>query len=491
MKILFNIIVLMIFVFQLIYVFDWTVDDAYITYCYTKSIINGEGPAFNKGEIVEGFTSPLHLLLLSLSPDVDLIPLLSKITGIVSSFFLLFYLLYFSKDLFFVFLVIAFPSYAVNSVNGLETMLFTLILSVFLFSRYIFMQRYLSLCLIPFMVFIRPEGFVIIFFVLIIDGVFKERKKEILPDIIIFILAAFLLLSVRYYFFAEFLPNTYYVKASGLLSFSRFLSGAVYLLKFNIKTLFIPLIMFVACIFMLYGNKKGNTQYRSVVLVIILFFVIILYEGGDWIPFNRFIIPIIPVFFYMSFILHKERLKRSVLYKVLLAFFILSSCISSIYEFTYVRQRQRGYLYAHRYIAEHIKLEYPPDIRVGMMDIGMVKFYSGADVFDIIGLTNKKTARDPDRLIEFLMGFNPDILILVSNRSYETGFSSNFNRDQLIYDEMVKKHAYVYDFERDHFKFISNNKTIKWFRGLFRPLSSEYGFEGYYLVKFEKDRNNI
>ncbi|MCB9687377.1 MAG: hypothetical protein H6738_13755 [Alphaproteobacteria bacterium] len=43
----------------------WTVDDAYITYRYADNVVAGYGAVYNPGEAVEGYTSPLWLLLLS------------------------------------------------------------------------------------------------------------------------------------------------------------------------------------------------------------------------------------------------------------------------------------------------------------------------------------------------------------------------------------------------------------------------------------------
>jgi hypothetical protein len=40
-------------------------DDAYITYVYAQNLARGNGPVFNVGERVWGFTSPAHVLVLA------------------------------------------------------------------------------------------------------------------------------------------------------------------------------------------------------------------------------------------------------------------------------------------------------------------------------------------------------------------------------------------------------------------------------------------
>src|SRR5665213_117600 len=58
-------------------VFKVTVDDPFITFRFAANILRGFGPVFNPGERVEGFTSPLHLLvstlLLLILPSVGIL----------------------------------------------------------------------------------------------------------------------------------------------------------------------------------------------------------------------------------------------------------------------------------------------------------------------------------------------------------------------------------------------------------------------------------
>ena len=45
----------------------WTVDDAYITFRYAENWAAGEGPVYNPGEWVEGYTSVAWLALLTIA----------------------------------------------------------------------------------------------------------------------------------------------------------------------------------------------------------------------------------------------------------------------------------------------------------------------------------------------------------------------------------------------------------------------------------------
>lgn len=54
----------------------WTLDDAYITFRYARNLADGVGPVFNPGELVEGYTSPLWMVMAAglhaVGIDIDL-----------------------------------------------------------------------------------------------------------------------------------------------------------------------------------------------------------------------------------------------------------------------------------------------------------------------------------------------------------------------------------------------------------------------------------
>lgn len=61
----------------------WTVDDAYITFRYAEHFAAGNGPVYNVGERVEGYTTPLWMGLLALGGALGAsVPVLSKVLGI-------------------------------------------------------------------------------------------------------------------------------------------------------------------------------------------------------------------------------------------------------------------------------------------------------------------------------------------------------------------------------------------------------------------------
>ncbi|MEJ5165858.1 MAG: hypothetical protein WHV67_02380, partial [Thermoanaerobaculia bacterium] len=56
---------IIISIFQIYYFSNFIVDDAYITYRYSKNFVEGKGLVFNEGERVEGITNFLYSILIS------------------------------------------------------------------------------------------------------------------------------------------------------------------------------------------------------------------------------------------------------------------------------------------------------------------------------------------------------------------------------------------------------------------------------------------
>lgn len=473
---------ILIYLMLIAIIFPFTVDDAYITYTYARNILRGKGPVFNSGERVEGFTSPLHILALLAFPHERAIIPAGKLIGIISGLALILYLYRRTDNNWLIAVLVAMPSFTISSVNGMETMLFTALLSIFLLSRFICISRAMSMFLIPFLVFARPEGAFIVLCALITDYLFKRNRGYFLNSMAIFIISSLTLFILRFLLYGEFLPNTYFAKAGGIMDMHRIAGGFLYILKFGIKTGFIPFLLFGIHILKGIKNPVGYRDKWPLIIMVLVYFAVIIYEGGDWIPFSRFIIPIVPVLFFLAF----DGLPADRKGVGIIILFLTLQVIVGAYEFSYVKGRQKGYDHAHRYIAEYIKANFPKDTRVALMDIGIIKYYSGNPVFDIIGLTNKYAARDPDNLTNHIRDFNPHILVLVSSSSLKDGFSSPFKRDQVIYDSIVQNGEYKFLLERNHFRYLQGIRIIRFYRRLFRPLSSEGHLEGYYLAVFLK-----
>jgi len=458
----------------------YTVDDAFITYTYCKHILTGQGPVFTPGQYTEGFTSPLHVLLLLAAANSAHLVLAAKVIGCVSGLLLLAYV-YRSAGLLTALLLTAVPAFAICAANGLETMLYALLLTIFLLTRFWRPQPLLGQVAMVLLVWVRPEGIALVLFALALDLWARRSPARLLRDVLLAAGAFLLLLGLRYHIYGQWLPNTYYAKAAAGSILGRAGHGLVYVLKGHIKLLFIPLVLVCYRLFHLPADPARRRRIICLFLCLAGYLAIVVYEGGDWIPFDRFLVPILPVYFVLAFAGRPASRGVALLALVL----VLCQAPVGLYEFGYVRDRAKGYSHAHRYLARFLDSRQPAPL-VALMDIGMVAFYSDCRVIDLMGLTDRHIARARPFSPDYVLKQQPDYVVLVASRSYARGFASPFARDRLLYRHPLFAGRYAFLFERNHFLYINSNQVIRTVRKLFAPLSSEAGFAGYFLLVFAR-----
>jgi len=143
-----SIIILIIFITilmrgLLVYLSNYTADDAFITFRYAENIASGKGFVYNEGERVLGTSTPLYTLLLALLVKLGLpIVWVARIINIGADCLtgaLLFLLLRKFKlgvATFAALFYVLFPRVIVWSVSGMETSLYVLLLATSLYFYY-------------------------------------------------------------------------------------------------------------------------------------------------------------------------------------------------------------------------------------------------------------------------------------------------------------------------------------------------------------------
>lgn len=279
------------------YHWRWICDDAYISFVYARNFFEGNGLVFNLGEKVEGYTNFLWTLFLSLGYFVGIKPqLLSVFTGIF--FYILVLCLFFTAEnkvsfgnvypLLIVHLAFLFHLYIFAS-SGLETSVFTFFLSWGLLlwekqNKRVFLVFFLTSL-------IRPEGALFLVFASL-DWIRKKQYKEPIVFGVLFLLFC----SLRFLYYGDFFPNTFYAKGNKGSYFSQGFYYLLYLLRSYPLFPFVILLTVIQ-IFHIFRSKKEN---QFLVYTLILYIVYVLYVGGDFMG-NRFWIPILPFFSYLAF----------------------------------------------------------------------------------------------------------------------------------------------------------------------------------------------
>ena len=325
-------------------VFAETVDDPYITFRYAAHLLAGYGPVFNIGERVEGYTSPLHLLLsavlLTLVPSVDIL-FKSKCVSLLFAFVMLAQTALLARrsglrgweTLLAQTLVALNINFALAGVNALETTLYgsLLIFGLLRFQQECRSGRGFASGLIFFLAILaRPEAVLVAAALLILRLVWMRRRLLPSPFFLswlgAFLVPVGLMEIARWRYYGDFLPNTYFAKAMplreslslgvgyplraltpiitdkffyhlsllnrhNLLAFHDLAQRNI---RFDFFSLSLPLLFWGLAMLGLWRTRRRVSGMVSLAVVIVVL-AFVLKAGGDWMYGWRFMAPILPI----------------------------------------------------------------------------------------------------------------------------------------------------------------------------------------------------
>ena len=288
-------------------------DDAFTSLRYVKNFVEGNGLVFNIGELVEGYTNFLWVMMLSgfyllekngvWNFDLETTAqILSTVSGIVIIWITYFLFRQFIKDesesllknlasLLPSFLIAVSGPMIYWSVSGMETSLFiSLTLLSFLF--YIKNLKNIHLgfgfIIISFLnSLLRPEG--LIFFGLIVfhkflcsiynseesnlmKRAFNFFNKKIIYELALFTILAGVYLAFRYSYYGYFLPNTFYAKTDFSIEFLQ--RGIRYFIDFSKTNLLFGVLLVFPFTILLYKDMKKKVSFYFYMIFIWIVLVI-------------------------------------------------------------------------------------------------------------------------------------------------------------------------------------------------------------------------
>ena len=285
---------LLLFIGHGLFFHDYVVDDAAITFCYARNICSGFGPSLSpRGEIVEGISHPLWLILLLPFALVQLdLFLVAKLLGAFFALLALFLLtilpsIHFQResklsDTIAPSLLALNTGYVMWSLSGLENGLTAFLVTGLLWGiglREWKTTTFAAICLS----LTRPEGILLGLLALL------SQRESRLKAVSILVGSLSLMLVFRYYIFSQWLPNTYWAKKGMGLGamFSPVSPGWNYLFHSLTEAGLWPFILLALA--GLYFCTKELRSYLSLFLLVTLIFP--LWAGGDWMPCGRFLTP--------------------------------------------------------------------------------------------------------------------------------------------------------------------------------------------------------
>ncbi|MBM76670.1 MAG: hypothetical protein CMK59_14785 [Proteobacteria bacterium] len=375
-----------------------TQDDAFISFRYAENLVTGKGLVFNEGERVEGISNPLWTLMFAGVIAFGMDPVLWSIV---------FGLCFFSlavwgtsrlsssvgAGLLPVWLVALDPSFLLESMEGLESSMYVALIVwgfVFLLQD-IERTEYLpwrSLIVFGAAILTRPDA--PLFFVAAQAGILLYRPsiqsiRFVCRSSVILGVFLSLVTAVRYGYYGEFLPNTFYAKVGGV-AIER---GLNYLWA-HISTH--PLVWIGGVYLCL--QSLHIKRLRIVLPFVLGHALYVLLIGGDFKPTSRFLLVLTPILALGASLMILRWSNQSRWAYGLVVFAILPR--AGLYErsLDWAQTRRINFL-GRKAAGEWIAQNTPPDWVMAMHSVGAVPYYAQRRCIDMWGLNDKVIARTP------------------------------------------------------------------------------------------------
>jgi hypothetical protein len=394
--------------------YNFISDDSFITLRYAKNLVQGEGLVFNPGERVEGFTSMLWTLLLSLCGVIGLDLLAAaRILGVVTGLatiiltYRLFHALNTSHDqsvlgLFAPLILAVNGAFACWAGSGMETALFVCLTVgsylMVLDERWLLATVFTSACILT-----RPEGMLVFGLLFLFQCIraWGDKERRWLGWLLACGITASGLVAFRLFYFQDWLPNTYYAKTGG--EWNQIVRGFKYLAEYCADYEGLLLMGAPVGYFLLVGGRKS----RFLAVTVVALWGATVLVGGDGLPMYRFALAPLPFLLVLQgrliqnlchhFIKSSRYSPKLVGYGLVIV--VLCWAVVHLSK-PIVGSHYRLYEYQK-------KVEIPRWTRVGKLfkenvskqdslaavPIGAVSYYSELYVYDMLGLTNKHIAQ--------------------------------------------------------------------------------------------------
>jgi 4-amino-4-deoxy-L-arabinose transferase-like glycosyltransferase len=404
-------------------------EDAYISFRYAQNLLAGEGLVFNPdGQKVEGITNLLWTLLVAAGSWVTGVglPGVSVALGLVFGVLTLVLAWAWGFEELVgsgvsrapaavgagaapLLLAVA-PGFAFYAASGLEVVFFGFLVMAGLYFLRVGGKLWCALLgslLLGAAAMTRPEGALVLFFagaayVLMPGG---DRWRRMLAAAVPGGLALAGVTLWRLYYYGALIPNTAFAKAGGFEVMERW--GIPYIVDTARENWF-P----VAWLLILLGAvaHRGFLKRNLAVMGLVpVWAAYVVYAGGDYMPFGRFVQPMLPVLYTLavvgvglvfSSLVGSSTRTRSVLGGASVALPVLvglSVFVAGMPEQVQAEKEHGDYLRAmteRRHAAADWFEENAPDALVARDGVGAFGYYSDLRLLDMLGLNNSYIAHN-------------------------------------------------------------------------------------------------
>ena len=389
-------------------------DDSFIFFRYVDMFSKGFGLRWNPSESpVEGYSSPLWLLCLIVGNYLSISPLLSsKIIGSISLLLIVFLLHIWEKHAQIDYWISPFLYTCMGSayywgLSGLETSLYALFFlcsfSAFVFPRFVYCA--------PLMALARPEGPILLVVWSVLWWWYQQEKRS---HIWLVWIPVIFYGIFRFWYFSEWLPNTYYAKTGAPL-LERILLGIEYT---------VPILM--ALVFLVIGFRKEKSLLtKSLICAVLAQTLVIILGGGDWMNWGRLLQPLFPIIIFLAiWLINKKQWISGVSVCFLLPFATPVRGFMAIFsgQTLPVEGFQEGGLHQiSKEIAADIQANLAVGSTIAINHAGFIPYYlSEYNFVDMTGLNDSYIAHHASGGLhqkydsDYVLKKNPDLIILNS-----------------------------------------------------------------------------
>lgn len=444
-------------------IFSFTIDDAYITFRYSKNLAAGFGPTYNPGmPPVEGYTTFLWMLVMTLPHFVGVnVATFSKVLGILltNGTFLLIALTIFTLArqipgkvrLFFGafagYLLAMLPISAIHAISGMETTLFIFLLSLMVYmmtkgildnSRLVLWAPLVGLGI----GMTRPEGNAIVLLLLTCGWFLSDptrRKRLTWFSIGLYMVPGAIYFLWRYQYYDLFLPVPFYLKVIHEAGLGGLNDVGTYLLYL------LPSISVLLLVTIMQFRKAYLIPLVPAAFLLIFYIFPIHYMGFNW----RFIYPAAPFIMILAaiggagiFNLLRGQLQPGKPWGLLIAIGLLLLGTGNLQDLDETIKNQNFYgagISSYKTFGTALN-EYnnKHEMTLAIGDAGTVPYYSDWQVIDLFGLNTTEIAFRTVSVPTLLFEQQPVDLILLSVGPNPNRISDEHAGSQKLYEEALQ-----------------------------------------------------
>ena len=446
-------------------IFSYTIDDAYITFRYSKNLAAGFGPTYNPGQPpVEGYTTFLWMLMMTFPHLIGVnVATFSKILGILltcGSFALISLLICtltrqfpVKARLFFGafggFLLAMLPITSIHAIAGMETSLFIFLIALMVYmvtlglldgSRLLFWSPLVGLLI----GMTRPEGNAIALLLLACGWFFSKtetRKKLMWWGLGLYVLPGAVYFAWRFLYYDLLLPLPFYMKVlhgSGLFGGANEVGTYLLYLLPSISVLLLAAIL------------RLRKEYFAVLIPAVFLLIFYLFPvhamGFNWrfiYPATPFISVLVAIGGVTIFELLRGAIKSGQLWEPLLLTGLFLIGLGNLSSLDGLIKNQNSYAAGvSNYKAFGTLLsEYDNNHKMTLAigDAGTVPYYSDWRVIDLFGLNSREIAFGSTPVSQLVFEEQPVDLILLSVGPNPNRISDEHAGAQRLYSEALQQ----------------------------------------------------